>query len=417
MKVQEGVNLHFIPTERFTTNTILIRFAAPMDEKRVAGRVLVANMLELSCQNYPTAQSLRRKLADLYGASLSTRVSKKGQAHLLDVTVSYLAPSYVEEERDLTEEVLAVLEQVLFHPLVDKKAFDKALFEMEKRNLLSYLEAEKEDNFYYADRQLDKLFFTDTLQSLSKFATVELVEKETAFSAYQAYQDMLKLDKIDIFILGTVNTCLFEKWCRDKTWNFRNPKLQFRYQQEVTSLVRELSERKHAQQSVLELGYTLQFVDTEVDRFSFVVLNSIWGGESHSKLFRELREKEGLAYTIGTELDIFSGLLRVYAGCERQHRLKVVKGIMRELGRIRRGKITDEELQLTKQQLVHAIRVSQDQPSVLVEQAYQETIFSEDYHCPEEWIVAIQAVTKKELIRVARQLHLQAVYFLEGVSE
>ena len=66
MKLQEGVHLHFIPTEKFTTNSIKIRFAAPMKEETVAGRVLVANILEMANADYPRTIDFRRKLAHLY---------------------------------------------------------------------------------------------------------------------------------------------------------------------------------------------------------------------------------------------------------------------------------------------------------------------------------------------------------------
>ena len=47
MELQEGVNLHFIESSKFTTNRIRVRFAAAMSEKTVAGRVLLANLLEM----------------------------------------------------------------------------------------------------------------------------------------------------------------------------------------------------------------------------------------------------------------------------------------------------------------------------------------------------------------------------------
>ena len=63
MELQEGVNLHFIESSKFTTNRIRVRFAAAMSEKTVAGRVLLANLLEMGNQDYPTARQLRMKLA------------------------------------------------------------------------------------------------------------------------------------------------------------------------------------------------------------------------------------------------------------------------------------------------------------------------------------------------------------------
>ena len=48
-----------------------------------------------------------------------------------------------------------------------------------------------------------------------------------------------------------------------------------------------------------------------------IVMNGLLGGFAHSKLFTNVRENAGLAYTISSQLDLFSGFLRMYAGINR----------------------------------------------------------------------------------------------------
>ncbi len=179
MKLQEGVHLHFLPTKQFTTNTIKIRFAAPMKEETVAGRVLVANLLEMANADYPTALDFRRQLALLYGASLSTSVSRRGQVHLVDVTVRFVDERYLPEGVSLAQNILEFLRSTLLRPLAKKGAFDQKVFETEKRNLISYLETEIEDHFYHADLELNKLFFQHPDMRIPRVATKELVARET----------------------------------------------------------------------------------------------------------------------------------------------------------------------------------------------------------------------------------------------
>lgn len=132
MKLQEGVNLHFIPSEKFTTNQIKIRFTAPMDKKSVANRVLVANLLEMGNQDYPSNQALRRKLAELYGATFSTSVSKRGLVHIVDISVSYIKERHLLSQENLTEEIVTLLLSTLQKPLAKKGAFQQEIFEIEK---------------------------------------------------------------------------------------------------------------------------------------------------------------------------------------------------------------------------------------------------------------------------------------------
>lgn len=122
MKLQEGVHLHFIPTDQFTTNSIKIRFAAPMQEKTVAGRVLVANLLEIANADYPTTLAFRRQLALLYGASFSTSVSRRGQAHLVDVTIRFIGDKYLPEGISLTQDILEFLKSRPFQAFSKKRS-------------------------------------------------------------------------------------------------------------------------------------------------------------------------------------------------------------------------------------------------------------------------------------------------------
>lgn len=123
MKLQEGVHLHFISTDKFTTNQIKLRFAAPMDEKTVAGRVLAANMLEMGNQHFPSQQAIRKHMASLYGASFSTSISRCGAVHLVDVTLSYINKKHLLDQEDLTSQILEFLEATLFKPLIEKDGF------------------------------------------------------------------------------------------------------------------------------------------------------------------------------------------------------------------------------------------------------------------------------------------------------
>ncbi|HEK9600375.1 TPA: insulinase family protein, partial [Streptococcus equi subsp. equi] len=72
MKLIQGVQLHLIKNKTFKTNQITFRFSGDLNQKTVAKRVLVAQMLATANDTYPTAKQFREKLAQMYGASLST---------------------------------------------------------------------------------------------------------------------------------------------------------------------------------------------------------------------------------------------------------------------------------------------------------------------------------------------------------
>lgn len=417
MKLQEGIDLHFIETDQFTTNRIKVRFAAEMNEATVAGRVLVANLLEMGNLDYPSAQAMRRRLAELYGAHFSTSVAKRGRVHMVDFTISYTNPSYLPDNEDITVAILDFLYSSLFRPLKQGQGFDQKIFEVEKKNLINFLESEVEDNFYHADVELNKLFYQDQALQIPRVSRLDLVEKETAESVYKIYRNMLRVDKIDIFVLGTVNQDLVRERFEQFNFTYRKPKLELEYQQEYSNITREKVERKQARQSILELAYHLQVLYNDVNYPALMVFNGLLGAFSHSKLFVNIREKESLAYTIGSQVTIFSGMMKVYAGINRGDRLKVMKLISKQILDLKRGKFTEDELELTKKMLVHSATLAQDRQNNLIEQVYNQVSLGERNLTWLEWIEAVKEVSTEDIIRVGKMINLQAVYFMEGTEE
>ena len=417
MELQEGVNLHFIESSKFTTNRIRVRFAAAMSEKTVAGRVLLANLLEMGNQDYPTARQLRMKLAALYGAHFSTSVSKRGRVHFVDVNISYVKSSFLLNKEDITFEIIDFLYACLFRPLTEGKTFNKKMFEVEKRNLLSFLESEVEDNFYHADVEMSRLYFNDEDIQVPRVARIDLVQKETAESVYEAYKRMLKMDRIDIFVAGEVNQLEVQNKFKNFDFTYRNPKLELEYSQNYSNIVHEKVERKVAQQSILELAYHLQVVYNDVNYPALLVFNGLFGAFSHSKLFMNVREKESLAYTIGSQVNIFSGMLKVYAGINREDRLRTMRLINREFLAIKRGQITEDDLELTKKSLIHSATLAQDRQNNLIEQAYNEVCLGERNLTWQQWIDGINAVSIDDVVKVGKVIRLQTIYFMEGVAQ
>lgn len=86
------------------------------------------------------------------------------------------------------------------------------------------------------------------------------------------------------------------------------------------------------------------------DRFALELLNVLLGANMSSRLFREVREKRGLVYEIGTQIKRFqdTGAFFVYAGCETGKLAGTVQTIFREFSRLRCDSISQAELRRAK---------------------------------------------------------------------
>lgn len=414
MEITKGVHLHFIQSEKFKTNKIKVRFSAPMSEKTIAGRVLTASMLETSNALYPTSQSFREKLANLYGANFSTSLSRRGLVHYLDINLSFVRDQFLSRKNVLTDEMLEFLKASLFSPLSNGNAFDAKTFEIEKKNVLTDLEAEIENHFYHAHRKLNDLFYDLSEMRIPRVGTVELVEKETAESSFATFQQMLKEDQIDFFFIGNFNEIAIRDKIQDFHFAEREQPLELMYQQNYSNVTRENLEQREVHQSIIELAYhfSAQYGDSE--HLPLIVLNGLLGGFAHSKLFVNVREKESLAYTISSNFDIFSGLLRIYAGIDQANRTKTIALINRQILDLKRGNFTDDELEQTKKMLKNSILLAQDRQNTLIERAYMSTVLGKKFLSLEAWLESLENVRKNEVIKAAQQLKLQAIYFMEG---
>ena len=414
MELVKGVNLHFLQSKKFKTNKIKVRFSSPLDENIVAARVLVACMMETANQKYPTSQLFREKLASLYGVELSTSVSKRGRVHYVDLNISFVRDDFLSKKNVLTDEVLDIIETIFFLPLVVEDHFDSDTFDVEKKNTISDLESEIEEPYYYAHGQLNQLFFEDETIGMSRLGKVDLARQETAQSSLEQFHQMLQLDNIDFFFIGDFNEVAIVDRVNQFEFKPRDNNLSVTYQQPFTNVVREKLEQKQNQQSILELGYHFSTQYGESLHIPLVVLNGMLGAFSHSRLFQIIREKEGLAYTISSHFDIFTGFMRVFAGIDKESRTKVMTLIMRQLNDLKRGKFTESELQLTKEMLVNTTLLVQDRQNTLIEREYLKTILGKKVLPLEEWLESIDKVSREEIIEVAKTINLQSVYFMEG---
>ena len=166
MELFPGIAVHFIQSKKFKTNKITMRFTAPLSLDLISGRMLSASMLETANKGYPTAQVLRKHLAALYGADLSTHAYRRGQSHLVDVSLTYVRDEFLSKKNVLTAQILELLYQVIFNPLSNEDEFENNAFEIEKKQLLARLESELEDPFFFAHKELDQLFFQEESMQL-----------------------------------------------------------------------------------------------------------------------------------------------------------------------------------------------------------------------------------------------------------
>jgi len=140
-------------------------------------------------------------------------------------------------------------------------------------------------------------------------------------------------------------------------------------------------------------------------RYSMHLLNAILGGGISSRLFQEIREKRGLAYSIYSFNISYSdtGLWGVYTGTDKAHTKEVINLITEEMRGLPET-ITTQEAQRAKEQLKGNLILGLESTISKMTNIAKQEIYYGRYFSPEETIKAIEAVTLDNIRSLSKEL-------------
>lgn len=142
------------------------------------------------------------------------------------------------------------------------------------------------------------------------------------------------------------------------------------------------------------------------DRYILQLMSTILGGNMSSRLFIQVRERQGLAYYVrsGTEFYHDAGYLVASAGVEHKNLEKAVKTILKEFKLLTVKKVSEKELQKAKDfikgKMVMNLESSDEVAGFLMEQE----ISKEKIVTPEDLFAKVEKVTAQDILRVAKEI-------------
>ncbi|UNM89777.1 EF-P 5-aminopentanol modification-associated protein YfmF [Vagococcus sp. CY52-2] len=416
IKLNNQVNLHIIPTNKYKTVRIVVRFATPVDAITSSKRSLLASLMETNSLNFPDQVALSKKLAELYGAGFYVSVNRTGNQHYLSIGLNVINDNIAPNGVSILEDSVEFLKEIIFNPNIKNNAFDTETFAREKENLIVDIESIFDDKQTYAAMSLQNLFFSDNKnQKTPSFGDIEQIKQETPESIAEYYTDMIAHDKIDILVSGNVEEGYVERCFKNFGFVDREDmKTDLFYKQPFKNIIQQKSEVLPVVQSKLNIGYHCDVYYHDDMYFPLMVFNGLFGGFPHSKLFLNVREKHSLAYYASSSIDPFRGFISVQTGIDSSNRERVLRLVNEQLKDMTAGEFSDELLEQTKKMLINQYLLSSDNQRAVVEQHY---LFSNVPYADlsqEEWMKKMNTVTKEDVQDVATGINLQAVYFMEG---
>jgi predicted Zn-dependent peptidase len=141
------------------------------------------------------------------------------------------------------------------------------------------------------------------------------------------------------------------------------------------------------------------------ERYSLFVLNTILGAGVSSRLFQEIREKRGLAYTVYsyTSSYIDTGLWGIYAGVSKKKVKEVVEVIVDEMLGLK-DSLTDAELQRAKNHLKGNLILGLESTSSRMNNIARQEMYFGKYFSPDEIIKSVDKVSMDQIKGLSERL-------------
>lgn len=142
------------------------------------------------------------------------------------------------------------------------------------------------------------------------------------------------------------------------------------------------------------------------DRYPLQVLNTVLGRGMSSRLFKEVRERRGLAYSVGSGVSRYSdiGSMSISAGVTLEHLEEATKVIMHELFRLRDEPVGEDEVAKARDFSIGTFRLGLESTMALAQRAGESLLMTGEIEPVEDVVGAIAAVTPEDVQRVARRL-------------
>jgi predicted Zn-dependent peptidase len=139
-------------------------------------------------------------------------------------------------------------------------------------------------------------------------------------------------------------------------------------------------------------------------RFACYVLNTLLGGGMSSRLFQNIRERQGLAYAVFSELSPYrdTGCLSIYAGTSLASTRKVVDAVLKEFRDLKEQSVAEEELRRAKDHLKGSLMLGLESTSSRMSNLARQEMYFRQFFSLDELVESIEAVSAGDVRAVAQ---------------
>lgn len=412
----EGYRLHCIRSSKFKKTNVIINFKRKAKKQELTTRTLLSKILMESTKKYNNRRLMAIETENLYDLYLGSSSYLSGNYSVISLEAIFLNDDYTEE--GLFSKAIDFLLEVLMNPNVKKNSFTKEAFSLVKESLKEDIETFKDDPNRYSYYRLFQEIDKKSVSSYSAIGDIKQLNKVTPNKLYRYYQDMIKNDQIDIFVISPLDKETVKQVFAGKLdLKYRKRLIDSHYvsYERYRKRAKVVREKQDYEQSKLLIGCKFDSLTPFEIKYVSLVYSYILGGGPSSMLFQTVREKNSLCYSISSSFKMLNQYLVISSGINPDSFKKCLKLIKKELKEIMKGNFPDNKIEEAKVTFVSSLKEIKDSPRAIlntyISHEYMDTDFLEER---EE---KIQEVTKEDVIKFAKKVHIDTIYVLEGGEE
>jgi len=298
----------------------------------------------------------------------------------------------------------------VLNDLLSNSKFDREEIEREKGVIIEELNMYKDNPKLSIEDVFENCLYGDSPAGRDTIGTKENILSFKRSDVLKYFSDQYGTKNMAIFLAGNfsekeISKDLNEKFGNFKKNNYKNKVKVIEKQKQPNFLIKN----KKIDQIVLSLGFR-SFPANHRDEYPLKLLSIILGGSMSSRLFIKLRERQGLAYSVFSNIETYSdsGYITVQAGVPKDKLMEALTVILQEYGQMKKNLVTEEELKKAKDLIAGKTIVQMEGSDDFSSWYGYQFVNNSKFKTPEESLKKIKQVTASDIKRVAQKLFVNS---------
>jgi predicted Zn-dependent peptidase len=294
---------------------------------------------------------------------------------------------------------LDILSDLVLNPV-----FDASDIARERGVIMEEIKMDEDNPDYLVHEIFTQNFWKDHPLGKPILGTKETVKRFERDSVLEAYAHRFAPGNIIVSAAGNLDHAQFVELVKGHFEHMKPVSNGFHSVAPRTFSRIILRNKKALEQVQLCIGVPAHPIAHE-KRHAGYILNTLLGGGMSSRLFQNIRERQGLAYSIYSDLNPYrdTGCLAVYAGTSLASAAKVVQSVVQEFRKLKSDSVPEEELRRAKAQLKGSLMLSLESSTSRMSNLARQEMYFDRFYDLDELIERIEAVTAEDLASLANE--------------